>query len=96
MRALRIIWKRTRTATVFGGVIVPQPWRRLGERVPAGVVVAGVPQQALELHEHIVALVDGHGLDSLRLHLRVRADIIGHARINMCVNISHACFEMAD
>ena len=28
--------------------------------------------------------------------LRVRADIIGHARINMYVNISHACFEMAD
>ena len=28
--------------------------------------------------------------------LRVRADIIGHARINMSVNLSHACFEMAD
>ena len=28
--------------------------------------------------------------------LRVRADIIGHARINMYVNISHAWFKMAD
>ena len=27
---------------------------------------------------------------------RVRADIIGHARINMSVNISHAWFKMAD
>ena len=28
--------------------------------------------------------------------VRVRADIIGHARINMYVNISHAWFTMAD
>eukprot|EP01048_Picozoa_sp_COSAG05_P017744 COSAG05_NODE_2475_length_3014_cov_3.392453_3_plen_88_part_00 len=28
--------------------------------------------------------------------VRVRADIIGHARINMYVNLSHACFELAD
>ena len=28
--------------------------------------------------------------------LRVRADIIGHARINMYVNISHAWFKMVD
>ena len=31
-----------------------------------------------------------------RLRVRVRADIIGHARINMYVNISHAWFKMAD
>ena len=28
--------------------------------------------------------------------VRVRADIIGHARINMYVNLSHAWFKMAD
>ena len=28
--------------------------------------------------------------------VRVRADIIGHARINMQVNVSHAWFKMAD
>ena len=28
--------------------------------------------------------------------LRVRAYIIGHARINMYVNLSHAWFKMAD
>ena len=33
---------------------------------------------------------------SLMLRLRVRADIIGHARINMDVNLSHACFQIAD
>ena len=30
------------------------------------------------------------------LAVRVRVDIIGHARINMYVNISHAWFKMAD
>ena len=29
-------------------------------------------------------------------HIRVRADIIGHARINMYVNLSHAWFKMDD
>ena len=28
--------------------------------------------------------------------VRVRADIIGHARINVYVNLSHAWFKMAD
>ena len=28
--------------------------------------------------------------------LRVRADILAHARINIQVNLSRACFEMAD
>ena len=32
----------------------------------------------------------------LELEVRVRADIIGHARINIYVNISHAWFKMAD
>ena len=30
------------------------------------------------------------------LELRVRADIVGHARFNMYVNISDAWFKMAD
>ena len=30
------------------------------------------------------------------LPIRVRADIIGHARINIYVNISHAWFKMAE
>ena len=41
------------------------------------------------------ALVDTGGeLDEE--DIRVCADIIGHARINMYVNISHAWFKMAD
>ena len=42
-----------------------------------------------------VILFDDRYVD-LSIYLRVRVQLIGHARNNMSVNISRACFHMSD
>ena len=51
---------------------------------------------AVQLSERLPRRAGRAAQQAQLLDLRVRVDIIGHARKKLYVNLSHACFEMAD